>query len=266
MKFALMGIVTVVVCFIINKMLGAIVLAAALFFTIYSLVPNFYAVKGNKAFAAGNEEDALKWYKKAVETKRANLTIRTSYAFILLRTGHPEEAETVLNEILINKSVPDEKKNAAKQNRCMVYYKLGRLDEAVEEAEELFETYRNTTVYGMLGYFKILKGGDWNEILNFCLEAYDYNSDDRDILDNLSIVYYKLGQYDKARAISEELIKTAPKFVEAYYHAAQICEKCGEVDKGLEFLENIEDCRRTYLTTVSEDEIEKLRDSLKKRK
>ena len=227
MKFAILGIITIVLCFIFNKWLGIAALVLALAYAVYSFIPTIYANRGNAALSQNDNEEALRWYKKAVDTKHANVIIRASYAFMLLKTGNPEEAETVLNMILMSKNLPENKKNMAKQYRCMVYYKLGRLDDAIEEAEELFETYKNTAVYGMLGYFKILKGENLDETLRFCLEAYDFNSDDRDILDNLSIVYYKMGQYDKAKEISDRLIETAPKFVEAFYHGAKIREKIG---------------------------------------
>lgn len=264
MRYTIPVIAIIVLSFIIDIKIGLIATAIVAAIIIYSSVPAFYARKGNMLFAEGKDSEALEWYEKAVGTGRANILIRISYAFLLLKTGNPEKAETVLNEIIISKGVHDDKRNMAKQNRCMVYYKLGRLDEAIEEAEELFKTYKNTTVYGMLGYFKILSGEDLNSVLDFCLEAYDYNSDDRDILDNLSIVYYKLGEYDKAKEISEKLLETAPKFVEAYYHGAQIAEKCGEYDRALELLEDIEDCKRSYMTTVSEEEIEELRSRLQK--
>ena len=40
----------------------------------------------------------------------------------------------------------------------MVYYKQGRLDEAIEDAQSMMnEGYRNSSIYGMLGYFKLLR-------------------------------------------------------------------------------------------------------------
>lgn len=81
----------------------------------------------------------------------------------------------------------------------MVYYKQGRLDEAIEDAQSMMnEGYRNSSVYGMLGYFKLLRNDDLDETTKLCEEAYDYNSDDRDIKDNLSICYFRKGEYEKA--------------------------------------------------------------------
>mgnify|MGYP000164043595 CR=1 FL=1 len=71
----------------------------------------------------------------------------------------------------------------------MVYYKQGRLDEAIEDAQSMMnEGYRNSSIYGMLGYFKLLRNDDLDETTKLCEEAYDYNSDDRDIKDNLQFV------------------------------------------------------------------------------
>lgn len=263
-KYVILIAIIVVVCFFINPILGVIALGLAAGYAVYTSIPAYYTTKGNRAFAAGDEEQTLKWYKKAVDTGRANVTIKTSYAYILLRTGRPEEAETVLNGVLMNRHLEKEKKYYAKQNKCMVLYKLGRMDEAVEEAEELFEVYKNSAMYGMLGYFKLLQQEDLQETLKFCLEAYDYNSDDRDIQDNLSVVYYRLGEYEKASEISDKLVESQPKFVEAYYHGAMIAHKCGNDGKAAELLARLDECRRSYLTTVTQEEIEALKREIDK--
>lgn len=258
MKYLLMALVAIVVGFIINKWLGIAILIAACAYMIYSYIPAIHASQGNKAFQEGDLETALEKYKKAYDTGRADVMIRASYAYVLLKNGMPEDAEGILNGILANKRIPKEKKYVIKMYRCMVFQKLDRLDEAIEDAEELFEEYKNSHMYGLLGYFKILNNDPLDEVLKFCLEAYEFNSDDRDILDNLSIVYYKLGEYEKAKEISDKLISMAPKFVEAFYHGAQISYKNNENDKAREYLEKINDCVRSYMTTVSEDEISEL--------
>ncbi|MCX7714428.1 MAG: tetratricopeptide repeat protein [Clostridia bacterium] len=262
-KYNILAIFIILVCFWVNKLFGVAVLGLFIIYAGYSFIPHIYAFKASTALSKGSEEDALKLYEKAYRTGRANLLIKVSYSYILIKTGNPEKAEAILNEILQNKRLPEAKRNLAKQNRCMAIYSQGRLEEAMEEAETLFENYKNTVMYAMLGYFKLLANQDLDEILKFCLEAYEFNSDDRDILDNLSIAYYKKGEYEKAREISDKLLKMAPRFIEAYYHGAQIAEKCGETEYALELLEKIKDCNRSYLTTVSEEEILKYTEKLK---
>lgn len=237
--------------------IGITVILAAL--GIYTLIPVFYEIKANKAYQAGDFEESKKWYQKAYNTNHAKINTKVSYAYILMRTGDVDEAENVLDKIIRTKGVKPEQKKNAKQQRCMVYYKQGRFDEALEEAYEIFDNgnYKTTTLYGMLGYFKYLND-DPEEALRFCLEAYEYNSDDRDIMDNLSLCYYKLGEYEKAKEISDKIISGNPQFVEAYYHGAQIAVKCGNYSIAKEYIDKIPGCRWSNMTTVTHEEVDNL--------
>lgn len=257
--YAILAAVVVYFAYKFNLWLGLAVTAAIVIYAVYALIPSFYEIQAKKAFGNADFKKSRDWYKKAVGTNRAKVNTKTSYAYVLMRTGDLDLAETVLNGIIRTKGVKPADKNFAKQQRCMVYYKQGRMDEALEEAEEIFDggNYKNTTLYGMLGFFKYLTEPA-EDALKFCLEAYEYNSDDRDITDNLSLCYYKMGEYEKARELSEKIISENPQFVEAYYHGAQIAVKCGEYAKAKEYLEKIPDCRWSNMTTVSHEEVDEL--------
>ncbi len=257
--YVICAVILVVIAYKFNIWLGLGLTAFILAYGIYSYIPSFYVIKANKAYQDGDFEESKKWYKKAYDTNRAKLTMKVSYAYILLRTGDNDEAEAVLDRIIRAKGIKPEQKKQAKQQRCMVYFKQGRLDEAMEEAYEIFDggNYKNTTLYGMLGYFKYLHD-DVDDALKFCLEAYDYNNEDRDIMDNLSLCYYKKGEYEKAKEISDKIISENPKFVEAYYHGAQIAVKCGNYETAKEYLEKIPGCRWSNMTTVTHEEVDRL--------
>lgn len=263
--YALMAIAAVILGFVINKWLGIALAAALVAYGIYTFIPQYYAMRGNAFFNKGDYESAAQWYKKANDTGHAKANIRASYAFVLLRAGKPDEAEDVLNKLLYLKGIKPVFKNQAKQNRCMAYYKQGKLDEAIEDAEELFNSgYKTSTVYGMIGFFKLLRGDDLAETTAFCEEAYDYNDEDRDILDNLSICYFRAGRYKDAEKISEKLINDHPEFVEACYHGAQIQQKLGNKEKALEYFNKLPNCNRSFMTTVSEEDIVAMGEELKK--
>lgn len=265
--YVILGIIIIVLAFKYNVWLGLALLAAIIIYGIYHFIPSYYIMQGNRAFSAGDEDGALMWYKKAYDTGRTKVEMKTSYAYLLMRTGHADEAEQILDTIIRVKGLKPEKRNLAKRQRCMVYYKQGRLDEAIEEAEELYADgeYENTTLYGMLGYFKLLRGDDINETLAFCEKAYAYNKEDRDITDNLSICYYRLGRYEEAETLSDKVIEKAPQFLDGYYHGAQIAVKLGKYDKASEYMEKISECKRTTMTTVSEEEVEALRQEIEVR-
>ena len=262
--YVLAAVAAVFFAFQINVWAGIALVAIILGAGIYYYIPRYYAAKGNQAYAAGDDEAAYRWYKKSYETGRTTVLMKSSYAYILMRTGREDEAEKVLDPIIRVKSLDPKKRNAAKQQRCMVYYRQGRMDEAIEETQALFdEGYINSNVYGMLGYFKLLRGDDINETLKICEDAYEYNKDNRDILDNLAICYYRLGRYEDAERISDEMFENYT-FVEGCYHGAQIAMALGKYDRAEEILAKLPECKRSAMTTVTEEQIEELREEIKK--
>ena len=263
--YVVLGVIIIFVAFKINVWIGMAIVAGLAIYGIYHFIPTFYVTKGNQAYAAGDEETSMEWYKKAYDTGRMNVKMKSSYAYILLRTGHEDEAEKILDPIIRVKRLDPEKKNIAKQQRCMVYYRQGRIKEALEEAMELYESgYRTSNLYGMIGYFKLLSNEDIKETLKMCEEAYDYDKDNRDILDNLSICYYRLKRYEDAENISDELLAENDDFIEGYYHGAQIALKRGNHKKAQEYLDKLSECKRSKMTTITEEEIETLRQEIRK--
>lgn len=238
---------------IILIVMGALVLVG-----IYKLIPGILAAKGNAAYADGDTKKALEYYEKAVKLSKKG-SDKTSYALMLMRTGEFKKAEQLLNEVILYGKKPLEKTNA-KLFRCMVYQKTDRLSDALEDAEEIFKDFKNTTIYGMLGYLRQLNGG---AELELCLEAYDYNADDRDICDNLAVAYIRTGDIEKAKEITDDLREKFPAFVEGFYHSAIVAKMRGENALALKYLEETANCRRTMMTTVSEEEIEMLKEELK---
>lgn len=250
-----------------NIWLGIAVSIAALIYGITVFLPAWWSLQAQRAFGEGDFKKAEKLFKKSIDTGKESMSVRISYAYVLMRTGKFDEAEKILDVIIRTKNPKFEKdRRTAKQQRCMVYYKQGRLDEALEDAMEMFNGgYKNTQLYGMIGYFKLIGGDNLADATKFCEEAYDYNSDDRDITDNLSLCYYENGYYEKAEELSDKIIKEAPKFVEAYYHGAQIAMKRGKYKKAQELMSHLDDCRWSEMTTVSHEETEELNKQIERK-
>lgn len=261
-KYILIGVL-IFLCNQINPLLGSAALILTLAYIIYINVPTFYAIKGNKAINDGDMEKALRLYEKSYNTKRAPAAICMSYGVLLLRSGQPEESLTIFNNIILNSNAKPKVKSEARQYRTLNYYKLGQIDDALEEAHEIFENYKNTVSYGLLCYLLLATNQPIDEVFSLCEEAYDYNRDDRDIADNLALAYIKKGEFEKARELCDMMLEKFPAFTEAYYHGAICYSKLGNVQKAKELLELIDTkCKRTYLTTVSVDEIKDLKESL----
>ena len=233
-----------------------LVYIALLIFAVYKLTPAILKHLALKALAEGKNDKAVSLYKSASDIFGGNNQYKTEYALVLMRLGEFARAESVLNGIILDRKIPQQDKINAKTYRAMARHKLGRTYEAQEDMTELFKTAKSTVVYGMLGYLKQLSG---EAALDFCKEAYDYNSGDRDICDNLLVAYIRTGDFSEADKIAADLREKYPHFVEAFYHSAVLELKKGNIQTAKEFLNRTAECRRSMLTTVSEEDIEKLR-------
>ena len=266
LKFVVIGIV-LYLAFSMNLIVGCVALLLAIGFILYWNIPFFHARKGSKAFNENDMETAIKEYEKAYKTGRASAETILTYAILLLRNGKPQDAVTIFNLIIMNTKNKADFKNKAKQYRALAYYKLGNADDALDEAEEVFDNYRNTISYGLLGYLKIATNASPDEIFALCKEGYEYNSDDRDICDNYAYACIRTGRFDTAKKIINTMLEKFPTFTEAYYHGAMAYYMTREYDKAVSLLDQIEKkCISTYLTTISKDDVESLRNEIIVRK
>lgn len=266
MNNALSYILFAVIIFILFKFVspiaGLIVLVLVIAYAIYMYIPTYWASKGNQCFNSGDFKGAVENYKKCMQ-HRPKVNHRINYAYMLMRTGDFDEAEKVLDFILRFKSVKPNLKNEARRNRCMVYYKQGRLDEAIEDAKLMFdEGYKTSQLYALLGYFMILDNPNSQETYNFCKEAYEYDADGRDIMDNMVIVMYNKGEYAEAKEIADKSVREFPHSVEACFHSAQVEIKLGNYDNAKKRLEQLNECHWSDMTTVSKDDIESLKSEI----
>ena len=236
-----------------------IILIVIVAFAVIKGMPYAFKLMALRAYGNGNAQKALALYKKAAELFGGKTQYKTEYALMLMREGEFKTAENILTSIILDRSILPKDKINVKAYRAMAYHKQGRTDEALEDMEELYKTAKTTVVYGMLGYLRQLGG---NAEVELCEEAYEYNSDDRDICDNLLVAYTVSGDFDKAEKISNELIKKYPSFVEGFYHSAQLELKRGNIRAAKAYASRISECRRTMLTTVSEAEVEELKEEI----
>ena len=243
----------------IAGILATIVLIAIGYISNY---PTIMHSRANAEFVNGNIDKAMELYKKAYKSNHRKYKVDISYAQALLKIGKPQEALDVLNNIL-GLRITNELRRPAKLIRCMVYYKLGKLDEAYEEALELFEDgYTTSNMYSVVGLLMLEKGEPIEKTTEFCRKAYDYDSDNRDNIDNLLACYIKTKNINEAMPLVEELVENHPTFVEGWYHAAQVYVIANELDKAKAALAKIDDCTRTYMTTISEEEIRQLSEQI----
>lgn len=251
--------ILLVSAYLIKWYIGVGLTILVILYYIYKFIPQIFAMNGRKLYLQGHFDEGAYWFGRAVGTKRANPYIKLEYSYVLLRTGDVEKAEQIVNSVLGSRKVDPKIRGKAVIQRCMCYYKRDNLAEAMEDAWELYDDgYRSISLYGMMGYFKILTDPMSEETFRFCKEAYDYADDDRDIRDNMLICHYNRGEYEKAKEISDKVLENEPMFVEAWYHAAQVDYKLGLYEDAAEKLGRIKECHRSFMTTVPEEDVEKL--------
>lgn len=216
--------------------------------------PMLFNLIGSRKYATGQMKDALKWFERAHGTKKASPRISVSYAYLLLKNTEAEKAEAVLQQILKSNLKPEDI-SYTKSIMALVLWKKGEIDAAADMLQNVFETYKTTSVYGSLGYLLILQG-DLEKALKFNLDAYDYNSSDKIIQDNLGQNYYLLGMYDKSREVYEALLEKSPAFPEPWFNYGLLLEKLGEHEKALESMKKALECKFSYLSSIRREDVE----------
>lgn len=259
MKKNLILAVLVFVCYIFNILLGIAASVAFIAYLIYHHLPDLYMLKGTRAYGLKDTQKALSWYKRAIKTGRASIKGKVYYAIMLLRCGFPDDAERYLDMAINAPTAKPQEKVLAKPFRILTYLKQGRIQEANEDLDELFDEVKNSATYGLKGYFMHLMGAGKEETLALCKQAYEYNSEDRDIVDNLAYAHIRCEDYEAADELLEKLREKFPAFVEGFYHSALLAHKTGDSEKAKEYLAKLDECDRTYLTTVTPEEIETLK-------
>lgn len=216
---------------------------------------------GYRKYATEEIETSFKWFEKGYK-HGMDVKQKVTYSYYLLREGEVDRCEAVLSSILGFKGAKPEERYLAKSHHALLLMKTGRQDEALEELLEIFPVYKNSIMYGSIGYLYILMG-DMKKAEEFNLEAVEYNSEDKVILDNMVQVYNILGEKEKAFSYAEKLMEKNPTFIEGYYNAALAAKNVGKTELAVSYLEKTEDIKTTFLSNVSHEQVSKLLEELK---
>ena len=210
-------------------------------------------------FRKGETKLALKKLEKAQKIGKLSIGNKMLLGYIYLREGKLEKARVTLAEAsMMNGKKPV--KNKIRAMRALVMWKEGYIKDAIESLESLIADFKNTAVYQDLGLLYVLDK-DKEKALKFNLEAYDFNSDDMIIMDNLAEAYALCGMMEEAEKLYEKLLEMEPHFPEAYYgYGVLLCKK-GEKEKGIKYMEMALDKRFSYLSVLQKEEVSALIES-----
>ena len=264
LKFLLPVVVFLLLLTLYNVYLALAFAAIYIGSVIYMGRATVFSIMGNVSYGRGDMKKSAEWFSKAYMTGKARPNTIISYAYLLLKLGNVDDSEGILKKF-ISASPSHDDEMLAKSNLALVLWKKGDLDGAINMLEEVFATYKTTTVYGSLGYLMLLKG-DLEKALAFNQEAYEYNDNNSVIVDNLALNYYLLGELYKAEEIYEKLMTKNPTYPEAYYNYGLTLEAKNKIDKALEVMEKALDFKFSFLSNVSREEVENKIQELKAKK
>jgi len=258
--YTIIPIILIIILFRWNIWFG--IIGIVLFVLIIAALnqSRIYFIRGKIQYGKGNLDEAVKLLGKAVKNGKASVDAMASYGFLLFKTGHLQEAEEVLVKAVKRSSTADQT-NYAKSNLALVLWKKGNLDEALTMLKEVISEYKTTAVYGSLGYLAIEKG-DLDYAMKINLEAYDYNSDDPIILDNLAHLYHLTGDFEKASELFEKLVEKKPRFPEAYYDYGRYLEDAGKYEEAFEMYNKALSCPFNFNSTITRDQVGERRDKV----
>lgn len=254
--YFILFVVIAVIVFKNNVLFGFGILFLFIGIFLYSKRATIFALIGRTSYAKGNLQDALTWYKRAYKSGVAKPQTKVSYAYLLLKTGNIEDAESTL-ESLSRRKLETNDRMVLNSNMALVQWKKGNLDEAINLLEEVIKSYETSNIYGSLGYMLIQKG-DLDKALEFNLKASEYNSSNAIILDNLGQTYYLKGNYDKAVEIYENLMESNPSFPDAYYNYALVLKARSEFSKALDTAKKALNYELSFLSTITRPQIDNL--------
>lgn len=260
--FGVLFIVILVSAFRQSTLLGfALILLCFLVFVVIKRAVIFQII-GRAQYGKGSLKKALFWYKRAYDTGVAKPQTIVSYAYLHLKNGNINLADEIL-ESLSRRNLTHQDRLVLKSNYALVLWKRGELDKAIETLEEVIKDYETSNIYGSLGYMYIQRG-DGEAAYDFNIKAYEYNSSNPVIQDNLGQVLYLKGNYDRAVEIYETLMESNPTFPDAYYNYALVLKELGQGDRALEKAVEAQNYELSFLSTVTKEQIQSLIDALER--
>lgn len=195
----------------------------------------------------------VKIMRLAYKTGKLNPSYQLIFAYVLIRLGHLEEAETVMQKALVigRHTLTEQEVKASDFNRALITWKKGDISAAIVQLEELYEMgYKTPAFFGALASFYLINK-EFDKALKIAKEGVEYNSSDLVSKDNMGQAYIELGMPEEAEAVYKELIPLNPGFLEAYYNYATVMEKHGDLENARRYYGLALTYEEKFLSVVS---------------
>ncbi len=177
----------------------------------------------------GKGQDAVHWYRRALEARSSDTRYANNLAGLLIQAGQTREAEALLRRTLIDN--PDCAEAAANLGRLLV--STNRLDQAIEKLRQAAAIRpENVQMRNDLGAALVMRGRSPEGIREF-REALLYDPDAVEVLKNLLSTLLDGGQFGEALPIAKALVRVAPKDAAGHLGWATAAAKLGQREDAL---------------------------------
>ena len=217
--------------------------------------------QGRYKEAKKKSDEAYEDYKRAYALGCREPYMLTAKGLIEMREGRFEEAKASFLEADKIKTIKPEERARLRNNYAILLWKMGRLDDAIEQMHIIERAGRTSFVYGTLGYLLIEKG-DYDAALKLNLEGLDYDEEDSVVLDNLGQLYMRKGDKEKSLEYFHKAHEQKPSQVDTLYYLAKYAIEDGDKHQAREYLDKALSTNFPATCTVSRAAAQALRDSL----
>ena len=241
-------------------MIKIIITAFWLVLTIVYLYPAFFSYLALISHNKKGKDVYLKHMATAFNSGRVDPTSAATYSYILLKNGQIEKASEALDYAELTAL---ERKTWRKGEtrykhvhsyRALILWKQDRLDDASELLMNLLQDdYKTSTLYANLGWF-LIKQNKLELALEVNLEALEYDRTNA-IIDNLGLIYLKMGDLEKSREFYDELVEKNPEFPDAWYNNGLLLESEGKAEEAQMMFKKALECKFSYLGTVTKEQV-----------
>ena len=231
--------------------------------------------KGKYAECEQKLDEAMALYREAYAKGDRKFEFLRGYAVLSMRRGDFEKAREIMLEMNKDKSMTPENKQQLRIDFALCQWKMGKLDKAVETMERAASGAKSGTIYNTMGVLLIEQArvtGDFERALQWNLEAYDYDDEDAETLDNLGQLYLSMaeksamnGEEDTAKeqqTLALDYFRRAweekPDQITSSYYYARLLNEDGDRAKAKEVLEGIKDIPITAMIQVEKEKVEAL--------
>lgn len=264
------GALLLAALWIVNQMFGLLAAAGLLVVLVAVLLWKRRAIlltqlAAQTYYVKGNADKGEKLYRMAYKTGLMTADCKISYSSFCLRENRFEKGRRLLNEVINSSRTTSADKLNAKHNLAVLTWKEGNLDEAVSLLEIVHKQIPATNTYGTLGVLyleKVKQDKNYSDVLDFMLEAYDYNDSDKTIADNLGELYLLMGEYEKAKEVYDKLLEQELFTPMPYYNYGLVLKNLGDTEGAKASFEKALNCRFTSVITVTKEMVQQQLESL----